>query len=93
MNVMSDHMDSLSTEPVGKSTIIVLLRHFKTTKILKIKYNRTKISEGIMCCKGEKCSVKLFFQLRYMCVCPWVRVSVPELQPFSLCFSIICHGS
>ena len=41
-----------------------------------------------MCCKGENCSVKLFFQLGYMCVyvCPWVHVSVPELQPFSNCF-------
>lgn len=30
-----------------------------------------------MCCKGENCSVKVFFQLGYMCVssgvcfCPW----------------------
>ena len=43
MNVRSDHLDSLSTEPVGKPTIIVLLRHFKTTNIYLFIYFKLPI--------------------------------------------------
>jgi len=43
-------MDSLSTEPVGKPTIIVLLGHFKTTNIylfiLNYQYLKNQIEQN-----------------------------------------------